>query len=72
MIDDKKINETCIGVFRAAAASVVERSRDIGFTLHQYDELEEWLTALTTLFRNHKLELIHGQTPALKDRIKNL
>lgn len=46
--------EARIEVFRAAAASVIEASRDEGLSLTQYRELEQWLEAVLVLFRKHR------------------
>jgi hypothetical protein len=61
---DKERIQACVDIFRAAAASVVEMSRDYGLTPDQYRELAEWLPALTKLFKRHALERkTDGESP---------
>lgn len=52
--EDRERAEACIGIFRAAAATVIELSRDDGLSLRQYRELEQWLEATLVLFRKHR------------------
>lgn len=56
MISDEAINKARLDLFRSAAASLIEGSRDVGLTADQYDEIEAWLPAMIELFRKHRKE----------------